>query len=334
MPIDGETDLLCDCGECRQYRLSENSRYRLNDQPNTAPLRAGYPENLPEFLPSTVEMKTLLPSITRCPLCSSSNYFSNEDFVYNNGVWDCSIYCLGCGTSFDFSLDHAILEIALSDFRTPKGSRQLSKVFITHKGKGDNFQILSAYTYASSASLDTLRYSDLEYTAFDICPKDKPSFPVFIITVGSGSDYRIHSVTTDKGEAHGLAKDLGGRILAREVTPERRTRMGVTVYVYFVNFDQDNEVDYNDSRTRRIKMFKDEPTSYTVTRRRRYRSCLPNRFEVQGVDKRKTEELALELSKYTEQEISMLYEYNVDYKFTQNESQWERDIPCQVAPAP
>lgn len=157
----------------------------------------------------------------------------------------------------------------------------------------------------------------------------------YVVTVGEGDKTRIVDVFTDRGAAAKVASSLNARLRKFEISDSDNDGVRFRFYKSFVDLDggRDNEdycedcdsyscdcydrcgetVYYVDSFIRRHRRAdRDEFSAPFITRRRRYSSSLPNRFEVAAQDREDSLDIAIWWERNKRRYEDM--EYNVDYK--------------------
>lgn len=212
-------------------------------------------------------------------------------------------------------------------------------VYAVVSGDKEHYHLLAIASNKPLAESLAGKDPDGRVIRFDtkVISRDRP-FPVFIVSVGEGDRYRIIDITSDKKRAAKIATSVRGTVATFDAMPSMGASSVVRYFKYFVvlesDCDNDDEVFYVDRFSRREAGFVGIDPAPMVTRRRRYNSSLPYRFEVAAVDQRQAQEVANQLyeginsGRFDVDE----FEYNVDYRMVCNNREWEID-PCLLVAA-
>jgi hypothetical protein len=180
------------------------------------------------------------------------------------------------------------------------------------------------------------------YTCSKI-PRSGGPFKVFVVTVGEGASYRIVDIFVDKKRAYKVATSLTGSVSTLEAMRDSVTSKHVEYYKYFIpleshdlNSDRDedeepqgekHEYHYIDHFSRKEAIHSESISTPMVTRRRRYSSSLPYRFEVAASRKAIAQRICISMtSQLKAGEVNFDdYEYNVDYPVATVDGIWGID---------
>lgn len=158
-------------------------------------------------------------------------------------------------------------------------------------------------------------------------------FPVYVVSIGIGKQYRIVKMVSDKKTAGKIAASVRGKVSVFDAMPSELSRDMLTYRKYFIPLGDDRERNdpffFVDRFRRRVPLYENQDPPCFITRRRRYNSSLPYRLEVAAVDERLAHTVAQFFSSQVDSgELDVrLLEYNVDYLIVKNGDKWEVD-PC------
>ncbi len=192
--------------------------------------------------------------------------------------------------------------------------------------------ILGIFTDDSAAYSEYIHLKQVELVAFP-CQHTSTlgeSFPVWVVSVGKDTAYRIINIFSDEKQAFKIASSIGGKVVETEAIPNRRRRRNIHVSKSFVVLgDVPERHHFCDELRVRRKLFSGEETKVfpMATFRRAYDRSLPHRIEVLALNESVSRDAARDLSTLTDTTICSILEYNVDYKLVQTDGKWSID-PC------
>lgn len=209
-----------------------------------------------------------------------------------------------------------------------------NKIFAVVSCDDESYHLIGIYTNSITAqgiSCLNTSYSIKEFDYLDSFDVSKP-FPVYVVSVGLGSRYRILEITPDKKRASKIASSIRGKMTQYDAMPSLKNCHNIKYYKFFILLEDHKGEDfyYVDHFLRPMSLYVDQDAPPIVTRRRKYNSSLPYRFEVSAPDQIVAETITLQLCrKWSSSELDEnIFEYNVDYTMVKDDDDnWEIE-PC------
>ncbi len=208
----------------------------------------------------------------------------------------------------------------------------MTKLYIIRHKEANNLitGVFTTYKGAISAQGNTDKLEMVTCGQYRL-PKTE-SFPVWTVSVGKGTSYRLIDIFTDRKLAAKVASSVHAELRQFEAVPERRRPTTVEVWKSWVILN------LHDSRDRasiidcigwrkRIHPGEQSTLLPIATLRRPYDSSLPHRVEVLAERESISLKIAQDLSQMSDTEIAEIMDYNVDYQLIHdvNTCTWKID---------
>jgi len=226
-----------------------------------------------------------------------------------------------------------------------------STIYAVVAGTGKDYHLVLVTGNRTMATRTVAKSIDgeckvLEFPCKDLPESSKP-FKVFVVSVGEGETYRIINIVLDEKTACKMATSIRGAVSYFDALPTEVNTVNLKYYKYFVPLESDHNYGghdedcddedcdgcrgggsssfYVDYFTRRVSVFENENPSALVTRRRRYSSSLPYRFEVASPNRCDGEVLADFIACEVESGRLDLedFEFNADCEFRVVDGKWK-----------
>lgn len=216
-------------------------------------------------------------------------------------------------------------------------TNETPKIYALTDGDGPNLHLL--IVTSNPMVRDLHKAEGLKSHAFE-CPDltyemKQTVFPVYVVSVGVGERYRIIDILLDRKAAIKIATSVRGKMAQYDCIPGVQVTQDVNLCKYFVPLSdvREDRFFYVDTFRRRVSLCENEVHPPIVTRRRRYNSSLPYRFEVAAGDRSVAEQVARQIADDVEDESIDLdeFEYNVDYTMVQDGGRWVIDPQLLLA---
>jgi len=295
-----------------------------------------------DYSPNSVDYLTK-PLDFEFSCCMFSNRVRTQSRWDDNEIYEYPIRELGTmPTDFSYS--------ATRRRRTTTPTKP--QIYAVTCGEGSDFHLVLVTSNATMAEnvASKFDYGKAKVESYDCpnLPSTTEPFKVFVVSVGEGPAYRIVDIFVDKKRAYKVSTSLRGAVSTLDAMPSETNTKDVRYYKYFVTLeshtiefgceDEDCDCDggregsagesyYVDCFTRRETLYASQNPAPMVTRRRRYNSSLPYRFEVAATSKAVASDIAESMIEQIKAGKVKLdeYEFNVDYPMIADRNDWTVD---------